>query len=103
MEPSSKQVSLRIDVGQRIAHVDDRQVRLTRTELRLLQCLMSEPGRTFSRQELREAAIAEGAVVVPRTVDQHVYTLRHKIGPALIETVRGVGYRFRLPDKGGKS
>ena len=43
-----------------------------------------------------DAAIGDGAVVLERTIDVHVKTLRRKLGPAgdLIETVRGVGYRF---------
>ncbi|MBI1914639.1 MAG: winged helix-turn-helix domain-containing protein [Planctomycetes bacterium] len=44
----------------------------------------------------RMAAIGEGAVVLERTIDVHIKTLRRKLGnPDLIETVRGVGYRFR--------
>ena len=44
-----------------------------------------------------DAAIGEGALVLERTIDVHVKTLRRKLGPAgeLIETVRGLGYRFR--------
>jgi DNA-binding response OmpR family regulator len=99
---SSRQPPIRIDVAQRTAHVGDRQVKLTQTELRLLVCLFAEPGRTFSRQELMEAAIAGGAIVLPRTIDQHVAGLRRKIGPALIETVRGAGYQFRAPQGEGK-
>ena len=43
-----------------------------------------------------DAAIGDGAVVLERTIDVHIKTLRRKLGPAgdLIETVRGVGYRF---------
>jgi two-component system phosphate regulon response regulator PhoB len=47
-----------------------------------------------------DAAIGEGSIVLERTIDVHVKTLRHKLSeaggsPDLIETVRGVGYRFR--------
>ena len=44
-----------------------------------------------------DAAIGEGAIVLERTIDVHIKTLRRKLGPAgeLIETVRGLGYRFR--------
>ncbi len=45
-----------------------------------------------------DAAIGEGSIVLERTIDVHVKTLRRKLGDAdLIETVRGVGYRFKEP------
>ena len=63
---------------------------------KVLECLVRQPGRAFSRHQLMDAAIGEGAVVLERTIDVHVKTLRRKLGAAdLIETVRGVGYRFR--------
>ena len=57
---------------------------------------MRQPGRAFTRSHLMDAAIGEGAVVLERTIDVHVKTLRRKLGSAgdLIETVRGVGYRL---------
>jgi two-component system phosphate regulon response regulator PhoB len=69
---------------------------LTPTEFRLLECLLRQPGRAFSRHQLMDASIGEGAVVLERTIDVHIKTLRRKLGAGdLIETVRGVGYRFR--------
>ena len=69
---------------------------LTPTEFRLLECLLRQPGRAFTRHQLMDAAIGEGAIVLERTIDVHIKTLRRKLGDAdLIETVRGVGYRFR--------
>ena len=73
---------------------------LTPTEFRLLECLVRQPGRAFSRKQLMEAAIGDGSVVLERTIDVHIKTLRKKLIAAggageLIETVRGVGYRFR--------
>ncbi len=61
-----------------------------------MECLLRQPGRAFTRHQLMDAAIGDGAVVLERTIDVHVKTLRRKLGPAgdLIETVRGVGYRF---------
>jgi two-component system, OmpR family, phosphate regulon response regulator PhoB len=76
-------------------------VDLTPTEFKLLECLVRQPGRAFTRHQLMDAAIGEGAVVLERTIDVHVKTLRKKIEEAgtsegeLIETVRGVGYRFK--------
>ncbi len=74
-------------------------VELTPTEFKLLECLLRQPGRAFTRHQLMDAAIGEGAVVLERTIDVHVKTLRKKIEgngeDELIETVRGVGYRFK--------
>lgn len=75
---------------------------LTPTEFKLLECLVRQPGRAFTRHQLMDAAIGEGAVVLERTIDVHVKTLRKKLDeaaepetPELIETVRGIGYRFK--------
>ena len=70
---------------------------LTLTEFRLLEALMKQPGRAFTRHDLMEAAIGD-AIVLERTIDVHIKSLRRKLGAAgeqQIETVRGVGYRFR--------
>ena len=86
---------------------DEKEVGLTPTEFRLLECMLRQPGRAFSRHQLIDSAIGEGAVVEDRTIDVHIKTLRKKLMAAggsgrLIETVRGVGYRFRetLPEDG---
>ncbi len=70
---------------------------LTPTEFRLLETLMKQAGRAFTRHELMDSAIGEDAVVLERTIDVHVKSLRKKLDDAadFIETVRGVGYRFR--------
>jgi two-component system phosphate regulon response regulator PhoB len=72
---------------------------VTPTEFRLLEVLLRQAGRAFTRYELMDAAIGEDAVVLERTIDVHIKSLRKKLGDAadLIETVRGVGYRFHEP------
>ena len=88
-------LGVRIDRVRHRAFVHGREVDLTPTEFRLLECLLRQPGRAFTRSQLMDAAIGEGAVVLERTIDVHVKTLRRKLGePDLIQTVRGVGYRF---------
>jgi two-component system phosphate regulon response regulator PhoB len=69
---------------------------LTRSEFRLLDTLIRQPGRVFRRAELIDAALGEDTLVLERTIDVHIRALRRKLGAAakLIETVRGVGYRF---------
>ncbi len=70
---------------------------LTPTEFRLLWTLVRAAGRPFGRNELMDHCRGEDANALERTIDVHVRSLRHKLGDLgdVIETVRGVGYRFR--------
>lgn len=87
---------VRIDRVRHRAYVNGAELDLTPTEFRLLQCMVSQPGRAFTRLQLMDASIGEGAVVLERTIDVHIKTLRRKLGnDDLVETVRGVGYRFQ--------
>jgi two-component system phosphate regulon response regulator PhoB len=89
-------LGVRIDRVRHRTYVHGKEVELTPTEFRLLECLLRQPGRAFSRHQLMDAAIGEGAVVLERTIDVHIKTLRKKLDTTeLIETVRGVGYRLR--------
>ncbi|HVS36869.1 MAG TPA: response regulator transcription factor [Gemmataceae bacterium] len=89
-------LNVRIDRLRHRAFVGNHELVLTPTEFRLLECLLRQPGRAFSRHQLMDAAIGDGAIVLERTIDVHIKTLRRKLGDMeLIETVRGVGYRFR--------
>lgn len=75
------------------------EIKLTATEFRLLHFLASNSGRVFSRDQLISSAVGDGMVVVDRNIDVHVRALRKKLeaDPPYIETIRGVGYRFREP------
>src|SRR5207244_9171985 len=91
-----EQLGVRVDRVRHRATVKGRDLELTPTEFRLLECLLRQPGRAFTRHQLMDAAIGDGAIVLERTIDVHIKTLRRKLGSGdLIETVRGVGYRFR--------
>ena len=70
-------------------------VRLPRKEFELLYFLASYPGKVFSRQELLDRVWGSDVFVVDRTVDVHVRKIREKLGSHLIETVKGVGYKFK--------
>jgi two-component system, OmpR family, phosphate regulon response regulator PhoB len=85
-----------IDRHSHRALYQDQELPLTPTEFRLLEVLIRQTGRAFTRYELMDAAIGEDAIVLERTIDVHIKSLRKKLGDAgeLIETVRGVGYRF---------
>ena len=91
---------VKIDRVRHRVGVGEAEVDLTPTEFKLLLCLLRQPGRAFNRHQLMDASIGEGSIVLERTIDVHIKTLRHKLAKAgaageLIETVRGVGYRFR--------
>jgi two-component system, OmpR family, phosphate regulon response regulator PhoB len=89
-------LGVRIDRLRHRVLVEGSEIELTPTEFRLLECMLRQPGRAFSRHQLMDAAIGEGAIVLERTIDVHIKTLRRKLGDSdFIETVRGVGYRFR--------
>ena len=77
--------------------VNDEPVDLTPSEFRLLETLIRQPGRAFDRSELIDAALGEDTLVLERTIDVHIRSLRKKLGSVAdaIQTVRGVGYRFR--------
>jgi len=96
----TEHLGVKIDRVRHRATYKDKALDLTPTEFRLLECLVRQPGRAFSRHQLMDAAISDGSIVLERTIDVHIKTLRKKliaVGGAgeLIETVRGVGYRFR--------
>ena len=78
-------------------------IHLTPTEFRLLVALARQPGRAFTREQLLQAIQDSPFVGYERTVDAHIKNLRAKLEPdpkhpRYIETVFGVGYRFRRPE-----
>jgi two-component system, OmpR family, alkaline phosphatase synthesis response regulator PhoP len=91
---------LRIDVARHRVTVDGREVELKPREFDLLRFLASNPGQVFGRDQLLASVWGLDYTGDSRTVDTHVKTLRERLGdeavqPRYIETVRGVGYRFR--------
>jgi two-component system phosphate regulon response regulator PhoB len=78
------------------AHIGEGELDLTPTEFLLLWTFLKQPGRTFSRHELMDSSRGEDANSLERTIDVHIRSLRKKLGhhAELIETVRGIGYRF---------
>jgi two-component system phosphate regulon response regulator PhoB len=88
---------LQIDRLNHTATLDGVELLLTPTEFRLLWTLIRRPGRPYSRLELMDICRGEDANALERTIDVHVRSLRQKLAnhAKLIETVRGVGYRFQ--------
>lgn len=98
-ESSNGQLSLHGIVMDRVKHsatCDDVELVLTPTEFRLLWTLARNPGRTYSRLELIDRSRGEDANALERTIDVHIRALRQKLNDkaSLIETIRGIGYRF---------
>ena len=88
--------NLVIDPSRHEVLIDGEPVDFTPTELRMLHLLASHPGRVFTRSQLVSRVIGDGAYVVHRNIDVHIRGIRSKLGRqrTLVETVRGVGYRF---------
>ena len=107
-----RRTNLRVKAGQQLRHGElvldqdkrrvtlaGRPVELTAVEYKLLQALMSAPGKAFSRDDLLDHIYERGESVVDRVIDVHIGHLRQKLGddpgePRYIRTVRGFGYRF---------
>jgi two-component system, OmpR family, response regulator len=88
---------IRIDQNRYRAFWEENEVTLTVTEFRVLQALLTFPGKVYSRDELMDRAYPDGAVVSDRTIDSHVKRIRRKfeeVGGTPIETVHGIGYRI---------
>jgi DNA-binding response OmpR family regulator len=91
--------SLAIDLERRRVSLNGRPLSLTPHEFKLLQALMSAPGKVFTRAELLDHLYSGGEEVIDRVIDVHIGKLREKIeqdpaNPKYILTVRGVGYQF---------
>ncbi len=91
---------IQLDDAAHTATSDGRPIDLTPREFELLACLMRHSGKVLSRDQLLREAWGWEFLVETKTVDTHVKRLRDKleaagVDPALVETVRGYGYRFR--------
>ena len=88
---------LMIHPGRYEVSVQGKPIKLTSTEFRILHLLAQRPGWVFTRYQIVDAARGEDAAVTDRSVDFHITSLRRKLGLCsdYIETVWGVGYRFK--------
>lgn len=98
-EPGVSVAGLRLDPATHDLSLAGRAVTLSPTEFRIMGCLMAGPGGAVRRRTLQRAGWPEGAIVTPNTLDQYIAKLRRKLrdlgSDHEINTVRGVGYRFR--------
>ncbi len=86
-----------IDPGRHEVHVEGEPIKLTATEFRILHFLASRPGWVFTRYQIVDGAHGPDYPVTDRSIDFQMVGLRKKLGACAryIETVRGVGYRFK--------
>ena len=88
---------LMIHPGRHEVFVRGKPVELTATEFKLLHFLAQRPGWVFTRQQILDGVHGDNYAITDRAVDVQIVGLRRKLGAAgsYIETVRGVGYRFK--------
>jgi len=106
-EETLRLADITLDRATRAVSVSGRAASLTPSEFELLATLMRAPGRVYSRAQLLERVVGEDGESFERTIDTHIRNLRAKIeptpaAPIYIETVFGVGYRFRTGADQGK-
>tara|TARA_B110000977_G_C11034851_1_gene476659 strand:- start:982 stop:1677 length:696 start_codon:yes stop_codon:yes gene_type:complete len=88
--------NLNINRERYLVTLDELPLTLPRKEFEILYLLASKPGKVFNREEIFEKIWGNNVVVGGRTIDVHVRKLREKLGRNYIETVKGVGYKFKL-------
>jgi len=86
-----------LDIDRYILRKVDKTIPLTLSEFGILRRLVSNRGKVLTRNQLLDDINNDDAFIVDRNIDVHIASLRKKLGPTFdwIETVRGVGYRFR--------
>lgn len=96
-KPVIERGNLKIHVGRHEATVKNELLDLTNLEFRILLTLAKKPGWVMTRYQIVDSTRGEGISVTDRSVDVHIVSLRKKLGSAAdyIETVRGVGYKFK--------
>jgi len=96
-EPVIARGGLSINPNRHEVLLEGKEIRLTPIEFKVLYFLSKTPGRVYTRKRIIDKAQGEDVYITERTVDVHVVALRRKLGDQahLIETVRGVGYKFK--------
>jgi two-component system, OmpR family, alkaline phosphatase synthesis response regulator PhoP len=89
-----------IDLDKFVVKVDSKQKFFPRKEFQLLYFLAQNPGKVINRETLLKEIWGSDVFVIDRTIDVHIRKIREKLGKhsELIETIKGVGYRFKLDE-----
>ncbi len=88
-----------IDRERYIVSKGIKNINLPKKEFELLSLLISRPEKVFSREEIFQSVWGNNIIVGDRTIDVHIRKLREKIGDEYIQTIKGVGYKFVIPEK----
>lgn len=94
---------LRVEPEQRRVYLREEPVELTATEYEVLQVLLAHAGSVVRKTDLMQWALGRRLAAYDRTLDMHISNLRRKLGPedpSRIETVRGLGYSYRVTGTG---
>jgi len=89
---------LSIDRASYTLYKGDHQIALPKKEFELLFFLASNPDKVYNRDELLQNIWGNDVYVLARTVDVHIRRIREKIGEHYIKTIKGVGYKFEVPE-----
>ena len=86
-----------LEIDRYVLRKGDKVIPLTLSEFGILRRLVTNRGKVLTRNQLLDDINNDDAFIVDRNIDVHIASLRKKLGPTFdwIETVRGVGYRFR--------
>ncbi|MDA8129599.1 MAG: response regulator [Betaproteobacteria bacterium] len=90
--------ALRLDLERGEVSLHGRAVMLTRRELALLATLLHARGRILSADQLKDSLYGFSEEIESNALSVHIHHLRRKLGAGLIETVRGLGYRFNISE-----
>jgi two-component system alkaline phosphatase synthesis response regulator PhoP len=87
---------IKIDLEKYVVFKAGKEILLPKKEFKLLELLVSKPGKVFTREFILEKIWGDEVVVGDRTIDVHIRKLREKLGEDNIRTVKGVGYKFEF-------
>jgi two-component system, OmpR family, alkaline phosphatase synthesis response regulator PhoP len=91
--------NLRIDKSSYILEKDGEPITLPKKEFELIYFLAQNPNKVYSREDILKHIWGQDVYVLARTVDVHIRRIREKIGDDYIRTVKGVGYKFVMPNE----
>lgn len=95
VSPSINLRGVQLDPVRREVLQKNNFINLTTREFDVLHVLMSQPGRVFTRSQIEQQILSWGKEVESNAIEVHIHHLRKKLGEELIQTVRGVGYRWK--------
>jgi two-component system alkaline phosphatase synthesis response regulator PhoP len=87
---------IKIDLEKYLVFKSGKEIQLPKKEFKLIELLVSKPGKVFTREFILEKIWGDEVVVGDRTIDVHIRKLREKLGEDNIRTVKGVGYKFEF-------